>query len=74
MNWIEEMGVRMGDLRRAKGLKQLDVAIALDTVPHCVSRWECGERAITTAKLRKLAILLDTSVDYLMFGDKDEQN
>ena len=73
MNWIEEMGVRMGDLRRAKGMKQLDVALELDVALRAVSRWECGERLITTDKLRKLAILLNTSVDYLMFGDTDEQ-
>ena len=73
MDWIEEMGIRIGDLRRAKGLKQSDIADKLDTVAHSVSRWECGERLITTDKLRKLAILLNTSVDYLMFGDKDEQ-
>ena len=74
MDWIEEMGVRMGDLRRAKGLKQKDVAAKMDTVAHNVSRWECGRNLIPTAKLRQLAIILDTSVDYLMFGDTDEQN
>ena len=73
MDWIEEMGMRIGDLRRAKGLKQSDIADKLDTVAHSVSRWECGERLITTDKLRKLAILLNTSVDYLMFGDANEQ-
>lgn len=73
MDWIEEMGVRIGDLRRVKGLKQSDVALELDVAFHTVSRWECGERLITTDKLRKLAILLNTSVDYLMFGDANEQ-
>ena len=73
MDWIEEMGVRIGDLRRAKGMTQEDVAAKMDTVAHNVSRWECGTRLITTAKLRQLAIILDTSVDYLMFGDTDEQ-
>ena len=73
MNWIEEMGVRIGNLRRAKGLKQYDVAEKLNIVAHTVSKWECGTRMITTEHLRKLAILLDTSVDYLMFGDTNEQ-
>ena len=73
MNWIEEMGVRMGDLRRAKGLKQWELAVQIGTTPQMVSRYECGTRLITTAKLRQLAIILDTSVDYLMFGDTDEQ-
>ena len=73
MDWIEEMGARMGNLRRAKGLKQYDVAEKLNIVAHTVSKWECGTRMITTEHLRNLAILLDTSVDYLMFGDTNEQ-
>ena len=74
MNWIEEMGVRMGGLRRAKGLKQWELAVQIDTAPHMVSRYECGTRLITTAKLRQLAIILDTSVDYLMFGDSNDRS
>ena len=73
MDWIEEMGIRIGELRRAKGLKQYDVAEKLNIVAHTVSKWECETRMITTEHLRNLAILLDTSVDYLMFGDTNEQ-
>lgn len=73
MDWIEEMGIRIGELRRAKGLKQYDVAEKLNIVAHTVSKWECGTRMIATEHLRNLAILLDTSVDYLMFGDTNEQ-
>ena len=74
MNWIEEMGVRIGDLRRAKGLKQIDVAEDLAIGARSVSRWECGRKLITTKHLRKLAIILDTSADYLLFGEKDESD
>ncbi len=36
MDWIEEMGVRIKELRKSKGLKQWQLAQMIHVVPHQV--------------------------------------
>jgi transcriptional regulator with XRE-family HTH domain len=56
----------LGDLRRAAGLTQWEVAQSLHTRPPQVSAWERGAAVPSTRFLRPLAGLLGVSVDELL--------
>jgi transcriptional regulator with XRE-family HTH domain len=58
--------------REKRGLKQHDIAHALQISPQAVSKWERGENAPDIALLRPLAGLLGVSIDWLMGGDADD--
>ena len=58
--------------REKRGLKQHDIAHALQISPQAVSKWERGENAPDIALLRPLAGLLGVSIDWLMGGDGDD--
>ncbi|GAA1244471.1 hypothetical protein GCM10009665_39110 [Kitasatospora nipponensis] len=62
-----EIGRRLRDLRRERGLKQSDLAGEGMSVSY-LSLLESGKRPVTPAILRRLALLLDCSVDYLRTG------
>lgn len=56
--------------RRAAGLSQLDVARVLGLErPASVSRWECGERTPTPARLLELSCLYHRLVNDLLLPD-----
>ena len=56
----------LGELRRAAGLTQWQIATALDTRPPQVSGWERGTIVPSTRFLRPLATLLSVSLDELL--------
>jgi len=62
------LGKRIGQLRRQKGLKQEELARALDVSPQAVSKWENDQTCPDISLLPKLAKLLETTVDYLLCG------
>ena len=63
---IEELGKRIRSQRERLGLKQRDVANALQISPQAVSKWERGENAPDVAVLGALARLLSVSTDWLL--------
>lgn len=63
---LDEMGKRIRWQRERHGLKQQDVANALQVSPQAVSKWERGENAPDIAVLGRLARLLGVSVDWLL--------
>jgi transcriptional regulator with XRE-family HTH domain len=63
---LKELGNRIRLRREKRGLKQQDIANALDISPQAVSKWERGENAPDIAVLEPLARLLDVSVDWLL--------
>jgi transcriptional regulator with XRE-family HTH domain len=69
MIWLKLLGDRIRARREKRGLKQLDVANALDISPQAVSKWERGENAPDVATLAPLARLLGVSVDWLLEAD-----
>jgi class 3 adenylate cyclase len=63
---LSTLGNRIRQRREKRGLKQQDVANALDISPQAVSKWERGENAPDVATLGPLARLLGTTVDWLL--------
>ncbi len=54
-------------LRTAKGLKQLELAILLDEPQSFVSKYESGERRLDLVELHSILIKLDTNlIDFII--------
>ena len=66
------IGKRISALRREKGLKQEDIAQALDVSSQAVSKWENDQSCPDISLLPKLARLLGVSVDILLSGEEDK--
>ena len=58
--------LRIKDIREDKDLKQKDVALMLNITQTNYSKYELGKINIPTEQLKKMAILFDTSIDYLL--------
>lgn len=58
--------MRLKELRRAKGISQLKLAMDLNTNQNTISRYETGEREPGINDLIKLADYFNTTVDYLI--------
>lgn len=58
--------MRLKEIRKAKGISQLKLAIDLNTSQNTISRYETGEREPGIAELIKIANYFNVSVDYLL--------
>ena len=58
------------DLRKKKGLTQVELAKLLNVQQTTVSKWEVGRATPDYPVLIKLAELFDVSVDYLLGADE----
>lgn len=63
---LGELGTRIRTQRERLGLKQQDIANALQVSPQAVSKWERGENAPDILILGSLAKLLGVSTDWLL--------
>lgn len=66
------IGKRIAALRREKGLKQEDLAKALDVSSQAVSKWENDQSCPDISLLPKLAKLLGVTVDVLLSGEEEK--
>ncbi len=66
------IGKRIAMLRREKGLKQEDVAQALNVSSQAVSKWENDQSCPDITLLPRLAKLLGVSVDILLSGEEEK--
>lgn len=66
------LGVRIALLRKAKGMTQEDLAEKLGVSSQAVSKWENDISCPDIQLLPQLAATLDTTVDSLLTGKKDE--
>ena len=57
---------RIRDLREDADLSQREMAEELNCSQQAYSNYELGQRDIPTAVLRDLAVLYNTSIDYLL--------
>ena len=64
--FIQELGNRIRDRRETLGLKQNDIAHALQVSPQAVSKWERGENAPDITILVPLVKLLGVSAGWLL--------
>lgn len=58
--------MRLKELRKEKGLSQLQLATDLHATQNTISRYETGEREPGIAELIKIADCFNVSVDYLI--------
>lgn len=66
------LGERIRQLREKSGLKQLDLANAMQVTPQSVSKWERGENYPDITVLLKMAKIFGVTTDYLL-GVTDEK-
>jgi transcriptional regulator with XRE-family HTH domain len=60
------LGDRMSEARKAKGLRQIDLAKLLNVSIDSVRRWEQGKREPRASDLENIAQHLDTSIEWLL--------
>ncbi len=58
--------MRLREIRKAKGISQIKLAMELNTTQNTISRYETGEREPGIAELIRLADFFGVSVDYLL--------
>lgn len=58
--------MRLKELRKAKGISQLKLAIDLNTNQNTISRYETGDREPGIVELIKIADYFNVSIDYLV--------
>lgn len=58
--------MRLKDLRKEKGITQLQLAMELSMSQNSISRYETGERQAGYDELIKIADYFDVSIDYLL--------
>ena len=63
---VYDFGLRLKELRDAKGLSQTDVAERLEVTRSTISGYECNTITPSAEQLVKLAVLYNTSLDYMM--------
>lgn len=61
-----DIGVKIRLLREKHGLKQVNLANALQVTPQAVSKWEKGANLPDVEALTRIARLFDVSTDYLL--------
>jgi transcriptional regulator with XRE-family HTH domain len=71
---LAELGNRIRQRREARGLKQADLAHALQISAQAVSKWERGENAPDITQLVPLSGLLGVSVEWLLVGARRERD
>lgn len=63
---MKDIGSRIRLLREKHGLKQVNLANALQVTPQAVSKWEKGANLPDVHVLAKIARLFDVSTDYIL--------
>lgn len=69
----EGLGERIGRLRRAKGLRQKELACRVGSNLQQISNYERGVYSPRSEVVMRLAEALDVSVDYLLRGRHPDQ-
>lgn len=58
--------VRLKEIRKARGISQVKLALDLNTNQNTISRYETGEREPGILELIKIADYFNVSIDYLL--------
>ena len=69
-----EFGEKIKQLRELKGMTQQTMAEKLYVTRQAVSRWECGARYPDLLTAKKIAQILEVTVDELLSGEKFKKN
>ena len=68
---METIGKRICALRKAKGLKQEELAERLEVSAQAVSKWENDQTCPDISLLPRLAGVFGVTTDYLLTGEQD---
>ena len=68
-----EFGEKLKQLREEKGMTQQKIADKLYVTRQAVSRWECGARYPDLLTAKKIAEILEVSVDEMLSGEEIRQ-
>lgn len=69
---METLNTRIKELRKEKGLTQLQLAELLNVTDKAVSKWEVGETNPDIILLPKISEIFGVTLDYLLTGKKEE--
>lgn len=62
----EFIGKRIAEVRRRRGMKQVDLGTAIGVTDQTISNWEVGLRTPRSDLLAKLCLELQCSADYIL--------
>lgn len=66
-----QVGERIYTLRKNMGLSQMKLAELVDMSKNSISNIELGKQLCNTAKLPRFAETLNTTVQYLLYGNEE---
>ena len=66
MAMVYDFGLRLKSLREKRNLSQSDVVARLEVTRSTISGYECNTITPSVEQLVKLALLYNTSLDYMM--------
>ena len=66
MSRLKQLGENIKKYRKLKGLKQINLAIALDCTYEYISRVEKGQKYLSLRRLFELADILEVDIKDLM--------
>lgn len=69
-----EVGNRMRTLRISNGISQEDLAKIFGSKTDTIRKYENGERPIPSDRLDLLIETLDTSADYILYGNQKQND
>ena len=72
-NTLIEIGQRIKEIRRSHGITQEELSEKLDVSPKHISHTECGISCLSLKNLAQLCELFNCSLDYIVFGEKEDK-
>ena len=70
---METIGKRISALRKARGMKQEELAERLDVSGQAVSKWENDQTCPDISLLPRLARVFGVTTDYLLTGEQEQE-
>lgn len=65
---MQSVGLRIKELRKARGMRQADLAEKVGVSPTAVTNWETSESLPSEKTVVQLAAALGTTIDHLLTG------
>ena len=60
--FLQNLGARIREIRKSKGLSQLDIGVAMDNYAEQIGRIERGKTNVTICTLKNIAKCLDITL------------
>lgn len=66
-----DIGARIKTVRQARGVKRIELAVAVGLTSNTIRNYEEGFTKATADNLARIAMALDADVRWLIHGDKE---